>query len=86
MTIELTDEQRQAVEGAEAPVRVIDPHTNTAYVLVREDVYHRVQSFFEAGPLTEEERRVIVQGVWRRANWDDPTLDDYAKLDPRTKP
>jgi hypothetical protein len=86
MTIELTEEQRQCVEGAEVPVRVIDPKTNTGYVLLREDLYSRVQSLFETGPLTEEERRVILQGVWRRAGWDDPAMDDYAKLDPRNKP
>jgi hypothetical protein len=86
MTVELTEEQRQVVESAETPVRMIDRETKTAYVLVREDFYNRVQSLFEAGPLTEEERRVIIQGVWRRAGWDDPAMDDYAKLDPRAKP
>ena len=85
MTVELTEEQRQVVESAETPVRMIDRRTKTAYVLVREDFYNRVQSLFEAGPLTEEERRMIIQGVWRRAGWDDPAMDDYAKLDPRTK-
>src|SRR6266545_5157622 len=39
MTIELNEEQRQALaEAAESPLRVIDPASNTAYVLVRADV------------------------------------------------
>ena len=64
---------------------MIDRQTKTAYVLVREDFYNRVQSLFEAGPLTKEERRMIIQGVWRRADWDDPAMDDYAKADARLK-
>ena len=64
---------------------MIDRQTKTAYVLVREDFYNRVQSLFEACPLTEEERRMIIQGVWRRADWDDPAMDDYAKIDARLK-
>jgi len=85
MTVELTEEQRHVVASAESPVRMIDRQTNTAYVLVREDFYNRVQSLFETGPLTEEERRAIIRGVWRRADWDDPAMDDYSKLDPRNK-
>jgi hypothetical protein len=40
----LTPELKQAVERAgEEPVRVEDPETRTAYVLVREDVYRRMR-------------------------------------------
>jgi hypothetical protein len=39
--IELTPEQRQAVEGGE-PVRVIDPATQDALVVVRAEVYDRL--------------------------------------------
>jgi hypothetical protein len=39
----LTPELKQAVEKAgEEPVRVEDPETHTAYVIVREDVYRRM--------------------------------------------
>jgi len=86
MTVDLTEEQRQVVESAETPVRMIDRRTKTAYVLVREDFYNRVQSLFESGPLTEDERRVMIQGVWQRADWDDPAMDDYARFVPRTEP
>jgi hypothetical protein len=43
--IELTPEQRQAVEQGR-PVRLVDPTTHDAYILVREDVYEPA-----AGPL-----------------------------------
>jgi hypothetical protein len=60
--IELTDEQRQAMNG-ESPPRVHDPETNETYILVRSDVYERM--------------RAIIDGVTRRAGWDDPQLDAY---------
>ncbi len=44
--IELDPEQRQAVEQGE-PVRIIDPLTHDAYVLVRADVYARLAPVLE---------------------------------------
>jgi hypothetical protein len=39
----LTPELKQAVERAgDEPVRVEDPQTHTAYLIVREDVYRRM--------------------------------------------
>ena len=43
--IELTPEQRQVVDQGD-PVRVVDPDTHGAYVVVRAEVYERL-----AGPL-----------------------------------
>jgi hypothetical protein len=41
----LTPELKQAVEKAgEEPVRIEDPETHTAYLIVREDVYRRMCS------------------------------------------
>jgi hypothetical protein len=60
--IELTPQQRQELEGPEPP-RTRDPQTDQTYVLVRADVY--------------EKMRAIIDGVTRRAGWDDPRLDDY---------
>ena len=56
----LTPELRQEIQQAgEGPVRIEDPETRTAYVLIREDVYekmraaHKVEeidpSFYEYG-------------------------------------
>ena len=41
--IELTDEQRQELEKPGVP-RVRDPKTNATYVLVRTEVYDRLQT------------------------------------------
>ncbi|HZY85882.1 MAG TPA: hypothetical protein VFE78_13690 [Gemmataceae bacterium] len=62
--IDLTEEQRQELDKPE-PVRLRDPQTNEAYVLVRADVYERM--------------RAVIDGYTRRAGWDDPELDVYEK-------
>jgi hypothetical protein len=52
MDIQLTPQQQQALDAQEGgPLRVIDPRTNTAYILVPEVDYEAVRE------LLEEERR-----------------------------
>lgn len=47
-TIHLTAEQAQAIERTgEQPPTAIDPRTNTAYVLVRADVFERARPLLE---------------------------------------
>jgi len=84
--IELTEQQQLALDTASLPPRVRDPRTNRAYVLVAAEQYERLKDLLDPGPLTADERRVIVQGVWRRANWDDPRMDAYDALEPRKEP
>ena len=60
--IELTPDQRQELDGEE-PARARDPQTGQTYVLVRSDFYEKV--------------RKVIDGMTRRAGWDDPSLDDY---------
>jgi hypothetical protein len=45
--IELTEQQRQELKGSGVHVRVLDPATGTEYVLVRADVYARLQQLLE---------------------------------------
>ncbi len=64
--IELTEIQRKALaEAGDTPPTVVDPQTKQAYVLVPAEVYARL--------------RAVVDGVSRRAGWDDPALDDYER-------
>ena len=63
--IELTEQQHQALNVESAP-RAHDPQTNVTYVLVRADVYERMQT--------------IIDGYTRRAGWDDPKMDEYEKF------
>ncbi|MCI0701961.1 MAG: hypothetical protein L0241_12840 [Planctomycetia bacterium] len=66
MTISLTDEQRRALaEAGETPPTAFDTETATEYVLIRADVYAKM--------------RAIVDAMTKRAEWDDPTLDDYER-------
>jgi hypothetical protein len=59
---ELTEEQRRELAGAEF-ARAHDSQTDQTYVLVPADVY--------------EKMRAIIDGISRRAGWDDPKMDDY---------
>jgi hypothetical protein len=66
MTLELTDDQRRALaEAGDTPPTVTDTQTHIEYVLVRADVYAKL--------------RAIVDGMTKRAGWDDPALDDYER-------
>jgi hypothetical protein len=50
-SIRLTDEQLQAIErSGEQPLTAIDPRTNTAYVLIRADVYRDAASLLDQAP------------------------------------
>jgi hypothetical protein len=50
----ITPELRRAIEQAgDSPIEITDPQTNTAYYLVRADVYKRMQKIME----DEEDRR-----------------------------
>ena len=52
------------------PPTLRDPRTNQTYVLVRADVYERM--------------RAVIDGVTKRAGWDDPALDAYEQYRKKT--
>lgn len=81
MSIELNDEQQAALQSAtEEPVQVINPRTQETFRLVPEVQYARLREIFAVGPFTTEERQAILRGVWNRADWDDPQMDQYQSL------
>ena len=82
MTLDLTPQQSAALQSHAGPVRLHDPVTNSNYVLVREEAMASLQAIFQDGPLSPNERNNILRGVWARADWDDPAMDDYARLVP----
>ena len=58
--IELTPEQAQAVEESRDALPLVDPRTNTAYVLIRQDVYERlVSDLYDDSPWTPEEMDLL---------------------------
>lgn len=60
--IELTEEQQRAVTEGNTPT-IVDPKTNQEYVLVRAEIYAKLKA--------------IIDGVTKRAGWDEPALDVY---------
>jgi hypothetical protein len=67
--IELTEDQQRELAETEL-AKVLDPRTNETYVLVRADVYERM--------------RAIIDGVTKRAGWDDPAFDAYEQYRKKT--
>lgn len=78
----LTQEQRLALQRGEAVPVQID---GKACVVLPREIYDRVKRIveYDDGPLTEAERRFLLQQAGKRAGWEDPEMDVYDALDPR---
>jgi hypothetical protein len=63
--IELTPEQRQALDQGEQPTVAVNPDTGQEYLLIRREVYEKVRLFLK--PLAR--------------GWDDPADDDLIRKD-----
>ena len=69
MGIQLTPQQQQALDTQETSLpRVIDPRTNTAYVLVREADYAVIQELLEEEELRQEIHAVALRNAAGRMN------------------
>jgi hypothetical protein len=76
MIVELTEAQRQALEERpDEPLRLIDPRTRRAYVLLPADVYARLLAQPEEDELSDTYAAQMESAL--RAGWDDPAMDDY---------
>ena len=82
--IELTAEQRVAL-NADVP-RLVDPETQTTYVLVKEEVYERLEALRTPERLTAAEQQAALQAAGRRAGWDDPEMDVYDRAATEQRP
>ena len=82
--IELTAEQRLEL-NTDVP-RVIDPETRTRYVLVKEDVYERLEALLVPDRLTLSEQQAALHAAGLRAGWDDPDMDVYDREEPEQRP
>lgn len=86
MSVPLTELLQQALdERAGEPLWLVDPRTQTAYVLLRADLYERVQALVEEADLTPEEKLLLLTESGRRAGWDAPEMDDYDNYDENWK-
>jgi hypothetical protein len=83
--IELTQQQRHAVAGAVSPV-LVDPETKQSYVLVRKEVFDRIQSLlYEDSEWTSDEQLRLLGESGTRAGWDAPEMDVYDNYDENRK-
>lgn len=79
--IELTDQQRQQLDSGKA-VDVTDPRTAQHYVILRKDIYERVQHLFaDDSEWTEEELRLLLARSARDNGWEEPGMEDYDRYD-----
>jgi hypothetical protein len=83
MSLELSNDQRQAVDAEGTPLTMIDPRTGNRYVLVDEAMFNKLQSLFE-DDLADTYAAQIESAT--RAGWDDPAMDDYNDYDRHRKP
>jgi hypothetical protein len=82
MSIQLTEEQALAVASSEAvPPIVVDPKTQTNYVLIRKDVYERLtREEYDDSPWTAEERDALAWEAGKHAGWEEMSeYDDEAQ-------
>ena len=79
--IELTREQVRALgEVGRQPATLIDPATQTAYVLLRQEVYERLtKEEYNAGPWADEERDALAIEI-------DAMLDDDMAIEDASCP
>jgi hypothetical protein len=75
--MELTEAQQQALDqqGNEL-LRLVDPRTQRAYVLVSAEAYERVQSLLE-DDLDMRQVAILVERAMREDDAGDPTLAYY---------
>jgi hypothetical protein len=79
--IELTDEQRGQLESGQA-VDVTDSRTAQPYVLLRKDVYERVQRLlYDDSDWAEDELRLRLAQSAKDNGWDEAGMDAYDRYD-----
>jgi hypothetical protein len=75
--IELTEEQVEALKKTGVvPLRVLNPQTKEAFVLLRADEYERLkQEQYDDSPWTREELHGLAWEAGKTLGWDD--MDEY---------
>jgi len=74
----LPDELRNRTEASDEPVRVFDPKSNRAYVIVRADVYDRMRDLI--GGATVRDAYPAIDRAFADG-WNDPKMDVYYRYE-----
>ena len=87
MTPELSPDLRQAVHQLHGtqPLRLVDPDTNTVYVLVRAEVFDQAQAALHGNEAELAKTYAAQSEAALRAGWDAPELSDYDHYDENRK-
>jgi hypothetical protein len=76
----ITPEIRREILDA-GLARIEDPETSEKYVVLKAEVYERMRSLMDLDP---REVYPLAMTVFGKDGWDDPVMDEYNALDPRT--
>jgi hypothetical protein len=80
MELSLSDQQRAAISANPGqPLTIDDDRTQTQYVLVRAELFRRLQQLaYDDSDLTPEEMLAAAARVWPEDDdWDAPGMDEY---------
>ena len=86
MTTLPTELQDIVEQSGDTPMRLVDPRTKRVYVLIADEQFDRLRSFFDLEPLTIEQQRRILRDAGERAGWDDTEMDAYDNYDEQKRP
>jgi hypothetical protein len=82
MTPTLPIELLTALENSgDAPLRVVNPHTQKVYVLIASEQFDRLNSLLDLSPLSLDEQSRAIRDAGDRAGWNDPEMDVYDNYD-----
>jgi hypothetical protein len=82
MTIELTDPLRQAVHAhPDEPIRMVDPGTHAEYVLIRAELFERMEQLVGIDPRVSYP---LIDESFREG-WDEPKMAEYDNYEARKK-
>ncbi len=79
--IELTEQQGQAIAGEEIPT-IVDPRTQTTYVLVRQEIFARIKRLlYDNTELSHDELRLHLARSAKANGWEEPGMEAYDRYD-----
>ncbi|HEY5314393.1 MAG TPA: hypothetical protein VIK18_17805 [Pirellulales bacterium] len=87
MSPELSTELRQALHQLRGnqPLRLVDPETNTVYVLMRAELFDQVRAVLHEDEAELADTYGAQSEAALRAGWDAPGMDDYDRYDENRK-
>ena len=79
--IEITEEQRRQLDNGKT-IHITDPETAQHYVVLRKDIYDRVQRLLcDDSEWTDDELRLQLARSAKDNGWDEPSMDAYDRYD-----